>query len=137
MSQPLIWMMYGDVRTQYPHSFPASQVGLSCLTISHTSHHAQINGHTWRSIISPPKRSCQCFTKTQLDVFNIPSLLPPATAAAAWLGHGNGLFALEGTQFPRHLRLQPKESMEGRSRFSRGTALKLNINDSREEEGMK
>lgn len=66
------------------------------------------------------------------------SLSPASpTAAAAWLGHGNGLFALEGTQFPRHLRLQPKESMDGRSRFSRATALKLNINDSREEEGMK
>lgn len=97
----LAWMMYGDICTQYPHSFLTSWWGLSCLTISHTPHRAQINGRTWRSISSSPKRSCLCLTKTQLHVFNIPPLPPPATAAAAWLDHGNGLFALKATSSSR------------------------------------
>lgn len=94
--------MYGGICSQHHHSFPTSEGDLSPLTISLTLHYAQMDGRTWRSISSSPKRTCQSSTKTQFDAFTIPHLPPPTTAAAAWLDHGNGLFALEGTQFPSH-----------------------------------
>lgn len=92
--------MYSGICTSYPHPFPAAWCSISCLTISHMAHQAQMNGYTWRSISSSPKRSCQSLANTQLGVCTTPPLLAQLPQPG-WTR--NRLFALEGTQFPTAL----------------------------------
>ena len=135
MSQPPVWIMYGDICIPYPHSFPTSQWGLTCLTISRMPRHAQIDGHTCRSISSSSKRSCRCSAKTQLNIFNIPPL-PPPLLQPGWTT-GRGCFLWKVLNSPLQLHLQPKESMDKQLSFSHGMALKLNIRDSQKEARIK